>query len=34
MTASEKYKWLNNTIAFAVMGFKGKRTCYRAYMVR
>lgn len=33
-TASEKYSWLNNIIAFAVMGLKDNRTCYRAYYIK
>ena len=34
-TGAENYKWLNNTIAFAVMGVKQTgEICYNAYMVK
>ena len=34
-TGAEKYKWLNGTIAFAVMGIKETgEICYNAYMLK
>lgn len=34
-TGSEKYKWLNGIVAFAVMGIKKTgEICYNAYMVK